>query len=264
MTKELPTSSSRDSNVNRSSSRAIFFDKTDNTTRGGEAEWDELRFRRKFAGKKILSSNSTSRDAQFWSLRHSSSLEHTMTALPKPHNKHMSKGKATDEPFTKQRCEMDSSFHCNSSVINIMPSGRHFARTWLAVMPPGWTPSTPTPPATSIFQEPPPSKNNLFYTQAHVLRQILIASACGRGGDNQFAAYTSRPVTMNCATTKPPSLSLHHSSSQPDLQAPNDSTSMFAGDEKEQLCTKLRTVKRIRSSRAIKCGLREFPTRLRW
>jgi hypothetical protein len=38
MTKELPTSSSRHSNVNRSSSKAIFSDKTDNTTRGGEAE----------------------------------------------------------------------------------------------------------------------------------------------------------------------------------------------------------------------------------
>lgn len=104
-----------------------------------------------------------------------------MTALPKPHNKHMSKGKTTDEPFTKQRSEMDSSFHCSSSFINNMPSGRHFARTWLAVMPPGWTPSTLAPPATSIFQEPPPSKNNLFYIQAHVLRQILVASARGRG-----------------------------------------------------------------------------------
>lgn len=55
------------------------------------------------------SSNSTSRDASYWNLRYSSSLEYTMTALPKPHGQHVTR-RAADEPFTKQRSELDFSF----------------------------------------------------------------------------------------------------------------------------------------------------------
>lgn len=39
--------------------RGYFSNKTDNTTRGGEAEWDELRFIREFAGRRFFPQNST-------------------------------------------------------------------------------------------------------------------------------------------------------------------------------------------------------------
>ena len=37
--------------------QGYLLDKTDNTTRGGEAEWDELRFMREFAGRRLFPQN---------------------------------------------------------------------------------------------------------------------------------------------------------------------------------------------------------------
>lgn len=182
-----------------------------------------------------------------------------MTTLPKPHNKHMSKG-GSYRRTVHDTTQRDGFFFSLQFVSHQQYAKWQTFCTYLAGSDAFRVNTFYTDAPRSVHL--PRASSLQEQSRLHTSTCIATDSFSKRSrqrGENQCTAI--RPVTMNCATTKPPSLSLHHSSPQPDLQARDDSTSTFAGDEKEKLCTKLRTVKRIRSALSIQCGLRGFATR---
>lgn len=144
-----------------------------------------------------------------------------MTALPIPHNKPLSKGKKLPTNRSRnKRCEMDSPFSLQ------FVSHQHYAKwqtfcTYLAgsdasrvnTFHTDDAPRDVHRPRTSSFQE-----QSLLHTSTCIATDSY-SKRLRQRGENQSACYTTRPVTMNCATTKAPSPSLHPSSPQPDLQA---------------------------------------------